>query len=302
MVLVGTLCAAVVLAAAPRAVVIKKKSGEVLKGAIVSELESGYLIKLDKGGTVKVGFEEIADLNEPGAKPGPAAAVTDAPSPPPPPPYTPPSAPAKPAVPLEGPCQEGESFVKLKVEDDVAGPLCVDRTEVTVAQFQRCVDAAYCKDTGEMQCGNAANWGRPDRANHPINCVSAIQGEVYCAWKHARLMTQPEWDALTVLSGNYPWGDDEPDGRACWSGDQDQPRTGTCAVGSFPKGLGRSRVYDLSGNVAEWTSSEKRGKRLFVGGAFNEKSAKRFQMGGFGKQDPTSQFDDVGFRCVRTAR
>lgn len=55
-------------------------------------------------------------------------------------------------------------------------------------------------------------------------------------------------------STRYPWGGEAPsDAMGCLSGAQG--RSETCRVGQFPRGASAYGVYDLSGNVAEITST-----------------------------------------------
>src|SRR5271165_42058 len=48
------------------------------------------------------------------------------------------------------------------------GPMWMDKTEVTVEAYGRCVADGACT---AANAGGACNWGAPDRARHPINCV-----------------------------------------------------------------------------------------------------------------------------------
>lgn len=293
---------AIALAASPaRKVTIKKRSGELVKGTIVTEMDTGYLIKLDKAGkTVPVKFDEIADFTEgvsaelppppPPAPlpPAPAAMLTPPPSPPPPPP--------------SGPCSANEVYIAFDDDDDVRGAVCALRTEVTVADYQACVNARACS-AEQLNCSPQANWGRPDRAAHPINCVSARQAEAYCAWQRARLPSLLEFHALSASPGHeadFPWGDHEPQGRACWSGDRE--RRGTCPVGSFPNGAGRGGILDIVGNVWEWTATEIRRDRVVAGGAWNDTRNGHLERTSENRTGADEHSDDIGFRCVRAVR
>ncbi len=109
-----------------------------------------------------------------------------------------------------------------------------------------------------------------------------------------------EREKLAEPESGYPWGDDDPKGRVCWSAEHN--RDGTCAVGSYPIGAGRWGMLDLAGNVWEWTSTERRGKRVFMGGAWNDGSPRRMRYGSENRNDVHAHFDDVGFRCVRNAK
>ncbi|MBL8949604.1 MAG: formylglycine-generating enzyme family protein [Myxococcaceae bacterium] len=306
--IVVLLGSAVAFAAAPRKVTIKKRSGEVLKGTVVSEMDTGYLVKVD--GTKKavaVKYDDIADFVEGniGSQPQPPPPPpSDAlppppppanPSPPPPPAYVPPSAP-------QGPCAGNEVYVAFGEHDDVTGAVCAGRTEVTVAEYETCVNAHACTATG-LKCGGGANWALPDRDNHPINCVDAAQAEAYCRWRNARLPSLLVYQALARRAdgeGRFPWGDDDPRGRLCWSGEQ--RRRGTCAAGSFPGGAGRGNLMDVVGNVREWTSTSLRRDRVLAGGGWNDDHADSVETASFNRISGDVRADDVGFRCVRNVR
>lgn len=284
--------------AAPRNVQIKKKGGEVFRATVVQELESGYLLKLESGTTQAIKFEDIADLTELGGAnvppPPPPSARGAPPGPGAPPPPAPPGA-ALPAP--KGPCAPTDVFLQLDERDNTSR-FCVGKTEVTVASYKACVDAGKC-DADGLECRGAANWGKAGKENHPINCVSFFQAEAYCTWRQARLPTYDEWISIadSVTPGDYSWGEGEPGGRACWSGDES--REGTCAVGTYPRGAGKGGVLDIVGNVWEWTTDEKRRDRIFVGGSWAEKNKKKLYPKSKNWASPGSHFEDLGFRCVR---
>lgn len=146
----------------------------------------------------------------------------------------------------------------------------LDQTEVTVkayAEFlQRC-GAACLGDMGSdllPGTGGTCNWTEAGRDNHPINCVTQTAASAYCQWANKkRLPTEAEWEyaARGAVRSKYPWGSARPDDQLCWSGKQ--PRSGTCEVGQYAATLqgsmelrGLRGVFDLAGNVWEWTSTQ----------------------------------------------
>ena len=117
-----------------------------------------------------------------------------------------------------------------------------------------------------------ACWKHPDgpgssidsRPDHPVVHVAYEDVESYARWVGKRLPTEAEWEyaARGGLEGkDFVWGDEmEPGGRPAantWQGDfpwrstlRHGPRT--MPVGTFlPNGYG---LYDMAGNVWEWTS------------------------------------------------
>ena len=147
----------------------------------------------------------------------------------------------------------------------------IDRTEVTVADYLRCVNAGACSSPGLhgpgttpeslSTIGTQCNAFDKTRSNHPVNCVDRVQAEKYCRFVGKRLPTEAEWEyaARGTTQSNYPWGNAQPDcnriaieraeGGSCRaSGTRTEP------VGSFPSNASSFGVLDLAGNVREWVA------------------------------------------------
>jgi len=149
---------------------------------------------------------------------------------------------------------EGEKDEHPKHEV-VLDAYCMDRLEVTVQQYRRCVEEKKCtepdKDTG-------CNWDEAARDKHPVNCVAWEQADTYCRWRGGRLPTEAEWEYGARGSDGrmYPWGDAEPGKQFCWNGEGNDlgkgNRQSTCLVGSYPAGMSPFGLQDMAGNVYEW--------------------------------------------------
>jgi formylglycine-generating enzyme required for sulfatase activity len=133
----------------------------------------------------------------------------------------------------------------------------LDRTEVTVAEYQRCVVAGPC----------AAPAFRPgDRrfqgAQLPVTHVRWEDADAYCRWTGARLPTEAEWEfaARGPEGRTYPWGN-VYNGHLCNHGslahdetDASDGHGGLAPVGSYPDGATPSGLLDMAGNAAEWVA------------------------------------------------
>lgn len=136
-------------------------------------------------------------------------------------------------------------------------PYDLDRTEVTVEAFDRCVAAGACP---------APTFARSDprfaRPRLPVTHVTFEAARAYCAFVGGRLPTEAELElaARGPEGRRYPWG-------RTWNphlanhGALAQDRTngrdgfvGLAEVGSFPDGATPQGVLDLAGNVAELAS------------------------------------------------
>jgi formylglycine-generating enzyme required for sulfatase activity len=134
----------------------------------------------------------------------------------------------------------------------------IDRTEVTVTQYAQCVDAGVCTPPRGLTTyeGAFCTWSnRRALPAHPVNCVDWHQASQFCQWSGKRLPIEEEWE-YAARGGDfrkYPWGNDDPQrGSLCWDRGGS---TYTCPVASVPTDVGPSGVYDLAGNVEEWTAS-----------------------------------------------
>ncbi|MEM1030776.1 MAG: SUMF1/EgtB/PvdO family nonheme iron enzyme [Myxococcota bacterium] len=133
----------------------------------------------------------------------------------------------------------------------------LDRTEVTVAAYARCVEVGVCRAPPHEA---ARKWtARPE---HPMTLVSWYDAQRYCGFRGGRLPTEAEWEraARGWSDRVFPWGDvfnprlanhgrfstvalDAGDGFA------ELAPVGAYRAGRTPEG-----IYDLAGNVEEWVA------------------------------------------------
>jgi formylglycine-generating enzyme required for sulfatase activity len=196
----------------------------------------------------------------------------------------------------------------------------IDQTEITNAEYQRCVDRGSC----------TPNWaikGLFTGPSAPVVGVRWDQAAAYCAWAGGRLPTEAEWEkAARGIDGQlFPWGDEFDGTRlnycdsSCVADWRDfQGNDGyryTAPVGSYPAGASPYGVLDMSGNVWEWTATwydaqayatsayrnptgpEHGVQRVIRGGSWlyrgpSLRAARRH------RDVPTSHYDNIGFRCA----
>ncbi len=127
---------------------------------------------------------------------------------------------------------------------------CIDRTEVTVADYARCAAVVCQPPFGSTNC----NGYITGRDQHPINCVDWSRARAYCRWRGGDLPTEAQWEHAARGPDNrtYPWGSAGPAGQLCWN--RDSSTGSTCPVRSHPSGDSAFGVSDMAGNVREWVS------------------------------------------------
>jgi formylglycine-generating enzyme required for sulfatase activity len=186
----------------------------------------------------------------------------------------------------------------------------IDKYEVTNIMYKACVDAKVCQPPMDLGHYSNSRYG-----NHPVVFVDWHMANAYCAWREARLPTEAEWEKATRGTDRrtYSWGNDFDPMKAnvFLSGLSD-----TNAVGMYENGKSPFGVYDLTGNVGEWTSSlyqsypynSKDGredqispdKRILRGGSFENSDIDSRTTSRFA-EDPSKFSRVLGFRCARDA-
>jgi formylglycine-generating enzyme required for sulfatase activity len=196
-----------------------------------------------------------------------------------------------------------------------------------------------------------ANWKHPQgpktdlkgKEKYPVVHIAYKDANAYCQWGGMRLPTEAEFEYAErggLDRKKYAWGDEfMPGGKHMantFQGHFPNKNTaadgyvGTSPVGSFPaNGYG---LYDLSGNVWEWTSDWYRPdyyqtlaasgevarnpqgpadsldpsepgvvKKVHRGGSFlcTDQFCSRYMVGGRGKGEPDTGTNHLGFRCVK---
>lgn len=101
-------------------------------------------------------------------------------------------------------------------------------------------------------------WKVPDGlACRPVVFVDYQDAAGYARWAGMRLMTEEEYQRAVRgdTDRSYPWGDNWESGK--YAGTQEiQKVSDALEVGHFPEGATANGIFDLAGNVWEWTSSK----------------------------------------------
>jgi len=133
----------------------------------------------------------------------------------------------------------------------------MDETTVTNAQFKR-----FLEDSG-YKPAHPENFLKHWKGNkipegleaHPVVWVSLDDARAYARWARKRLPTEAEWQWAAqngARETTYPWGN-EFDSTVCNHGQVG----GLSPVKQYEKGRTQSGLYDMSGNVWQWTESER---------------------------------------------
>jgi formylglycine-generating enzyme required for sulfatase activity len=220
----------------------------------------------------------------------------------------------------------------------------IDTTEVTTAQYRACVEAGHCSADGVMTASfshasdealslwsRICNYGML-RPTHPMNCVTWSEAREFCRWAGKRLPLDEEWTyaAHGPEKRAAPWGDSSPGphhlnacGPECrqllmrefhitsstmYDADDGWPATAPAA--SYPLGRTPERLWDMAGNVWEWTQGKRclkgqdsagclEGRRVARGGGFLSVNEEAIGMDDSIELSVATRAPDVGFRCAR---
>jgi len=142
-------------------------------------------------------------------------------------------------------------------------PFFMDDAEVTVARYAACASEGDCgvPATGPA-CFGVADALDPGKAERPQNCVTWAQARAFCFWAGGDLPTEAQWERaagggqVATDTDRYPWGSKPPKCTLATFKGGSGPACGTQMPFPVRKKAGGQTldgIFDLAGNVAEWT-------------------------------------------------
>ena len=192
-------------------------------------------------------------------------------------------------------------------------PFRIDAYEVTNAQYRKFLEHVRQHgdrefrhpDQPERKDHTPRYWDTPPFSgdNLPVVGVDWFDAYAYARWVGKRLPTNDEWEfaARGETKYLYPWGDTYSSSR-CASAESTGPSP--LPIGSFAQGRSPFGVYDMTGNVMEWTADNYSNKgpavKCLRGGAWTRACEIHglTYVWNIGGKRQTCRDNDVGFRCV----
>jgi sulfatase modifying factor 1 len=207
---------------------------------------------------------------------------------------------------------------------DGLGGLQVDRTEVTIGQFDRYVQATGVRTRAELEGGGFEyvggwqrragwTWRQPEgvvaSAQLPAVHLTHAEAAAYCRWAGGRLPAAAEWRSAAftewrarppspwVHGRTYPW----PTGDSTEGANTSDPDPWPRAAPVTQTRAGVNGLHDMGANVWEWAADARGAERQTLGGSWWYPA---YQMKADVQAWKPADFYAlyIGFRCVYDPR
>jgi sulfatase modifying factor 1 len=198
-------------------------------------------------------------------------------------------------------------------------PFHMDMFEVTNAEYQECVQAGACTEPRYAYSDTRASYyGNPNYSHYPVLYVSWFQAKEYCRYSGKRLPSEAEWEraarGAAPSERTYPWGDGSP---TCNVANYSGCLGDTSEIGSYKAGATDEGVFDLAGNLYEWTRDwygldyyaqgavdnplgpDTGTYRVTRGGGFTSSST-YLRVANRSSDSPADTTSNTGFRCAKS--
>jgi len=194
----------------------------------------------------------------------------------------------------------------------------IDQYEVTVAQYAEYLKKSKAEPPDFWERVNVKEEG-----NRPVIGVDWLEASEYCEFYGKRLPTEAQWEkaARGVDGRKYPWGDQEPGPLLAnyASGVSFSYGKSLYPVGNYESGKSPYSVYDMVGNVWEWTldwyhkdyyqaaplknpaGPDSGDYKVIRGGSWAKRPAVA-RVAGRMHLLPSQRSNSLGFRCVAETR
>ncbi|MFT7460863.1 MAG: sulfatase activating formylglycine-generating enzyme, partial [Planctomycetota bacterium] len=195
-------------------------------------------------------------------------------------------------------------------------PFGIDQNEISNIQFAQFVKETryltqaerqgftFGLESGALIKVAGLNWRQPlqgvevsvqEIPNHPVVNLTRVEAQAYCEWDKKRLPSEEEWEFVARGVDQrrlYSWGNG-------WQQASTEAEF-ALGVGSNPADMTPERVFDLSGNVKEWTSSNDGDSAIVRGGSWIDNGINRSRLSFRHTVSSELPMQDVGFRCAKT--
>jgi len=172
----------------------------------------------------------------------------------------------------------------------------IDKTPVTNKDYKK-----FIKATGYAP---PPHWKNSRilkrRLNHPVVNISWNDAQTYASWIGKRLPSEEEWEksARGTDKRIYPWGNEFNDHFCNLLRKQKE----TTSVKKYPLGRSYYGLYDMGGNVWEWTNTaldEEQKLYIIKGGSWsNNETTVRCSYKT--TEYANKKYDNIGFRCAKS--